>query len=63
MRSNANLFRAFAKIEDQMIRATMPRIDKIDPVQPQRPQLPAAVRVLRAPAALTYKLGEVVRNA
>lgn len=60
----ANLYRKFLKVEDNMLRASMPRTSAADPVQPvQR----AAVQVIanrsgvKLVKPLTYKLAEVVR--
>lgn len=60
---NASLYRKFLKVEDNMMRAAMPRTSAADPVQPQRA---AAVVVIanrgnvKLVKPLTFKLGDVV---
>ena len=61
---NASLYRKFLKVEDNMLRAAMPRTAAADPVQPvQRAAVQAIAnrggRKLVKP--LTFKLAEVVR--
>ena len=65
MRSNVGTFKAYSRLEDQMMRATMPRVSASDPVSRAIP--PRAARawvngVLMASAfvrPLTFKIAEV----
>ena len=64
--SNAHTFRTFSRIEDSMIRASMPRTSASDPVQSATAKRLTAARTwinghLAAP--LTFRLGEAVSRA
>ena len=55
-----NVFRTIARLEDEMVRATMPRTAAADPLPEFRP---AARRTWRVPALapLTFTMQEVAR--
>jgi hypothetical protein len=74
MNSNANLFRRYARVEEQMMRASMPRTSELDaPKKMDRYEL-MALRIARRHTAainraldkqmstLTYKIGEVAQS-
>ena len=61
MKSNASTFRAYARIEESMIRAAMPRTSERDPQQPNTMRAArtwTAGRLVAAIMPLTFTLSE-----
>lgn len=59
MRSNASMFRTFARLEEQMMRAAMPRTSAADPQETAR----FSARPATVALPLTYTLEEVTRES
>ena len=59
---NASLYRRFLKVEDNMLRSSMPRTAAVDPVHPRRADVVVIANRgnVKLVKPLTFKLGDVV---
>jgi hypothetical protein len=66
MLSNASLFRRYAKVEDEMMRAAMPRVNELDPPMSMSARARAVVASrldgVRLVKPLTFTIAEAVQS-
>lgn len=60
MRSNANLFRRYDRVEEAMMRATMPKTNLLDPPKPKAPVQVTGIARRSSVPVLTFKMREVL---